>query len=468
MIAALVTALALASIDPCAPVEPAPAADPSAASAYRTVAEAEEAAGSPDTAILAYRTAAALDPDDDASRAALARTCSARSRSDPFQEGLAKMDAGDLRGAIADFRAARGRVDEAPAALLEGICHYELGEDREAEPPLRVAERSAEDADLARFYLGLLAFREGSASQAAALFDAASSSAAIAPVASDLARLARSEGRWALTLSAASGWDSNVNLAPPGAPPAREADGLYALGATGILRPLGSDGPYLRAQALLNQQFRLGTFDVAGGDLAGGWQLRRDRWSGIAEYDFAYRTFGGSPFLSSHRLLASAWTVVGGDVTLGASYLARFESYADGFSPFSGTVQAGEVRTSFGVGARARLALAYGLARDAARLAILSYVEHGPRAELRIATVRGLRLGVDLAATFRDYDVFDPTLGARRSDTVLDAGALAEWDLSPGWTAHLALHGRRALSDVAGFEYAKLVPTVGLAYTFSP
>lgn len=468
MIAALVTAVALSAADPCAPVEPAGAADPGAAAAYRTVAETEAAAGSRDTAVLAFRSAAALDPGDHASRAALERYCKAGPRPDPFQDGLAKMDAGDLRGAIADFHAARGQVeDEASVALLEGICHYELGEDREAEPPLRVAERSAENADLARFYLGLVALREGSASRAASLFDAASASPGIAAVASDLARLARSKGPWAVTFAAASGWDSNVNLAPALAPPVRQADGLYAFDVTGLLRPWGSDGPYLRGEGLLNQQFRLGAFDVAGGDAAGGWQLQRERWSGIAEYDFSYRTFGGSPFLSSHRVVASAWTAIG-DVLLGASYLARFESYADGFSPFSGTVQAGEVRSSFGIGARTRLALAYGLARDAARWSILSWVEHGPRAELRVTTARGVRLGLDLAAAFRGYDVVDPAFGVRRRDTYLDAGALAEWDLSPGWTAHVALHGRRALSSVSGFEYAKLVPTVGLAYTLSP
>lgn len=467
MIAALLAMAALAAADPCAPVEPAAAPDASAAAAYRAVAEAEAARGARDTAILAYRSAAALDGRDRASRAALDRLCRTAPRTDPFQDGMARMDAGDLRGAIAAFHTARARDDEPSIALLEGICHYELGEDREAEPALRAAEGSPEDADLARFYLGLVALREGSASRAAALFDAASASGAVAGVAADLARLARSEGRWALTLDATTGWDSNVNLAPPGVAPAREADGLYAFGLTGVARPWGSDGPYLRGQGVVSQQLRLGTYDVAAGDAAGGWQLRRGAWSGLAEYDFSYRTFGGSPFLTAHRLLASAWTALG-DVTLGGTYLARFESYADGFSPFSGTLQAGEARTSFGIGRRARMALAYGFARDAARLSILSYVEHGPRAELRVAARRGLRLGADLAAAFRRYDTFDTTLGARRADTYLDAAALAEWDLAAGWTAHVALHGRRALSNVAGFEYWKLLPTVGLAYTFSP
>jgi len=468
MIPAIVLALSLGAADPCGPVEPAKNPDPAAAAAYRAVGDGEAAKGSPETATLAYRSAAALDPGDRRSRAALERLCRAPARgADPAREGMAKMDAGDLRGAVADFRAARAREEDPSVALLEGISLYELGEDRDAERALRAAERSPDDADLARLYLGLLALRDGAASRAASLFDAASASASIGPAAQDLARLARSEGRWALTLEAASGYDSNVNLAPPGSQPARQGDGQYALAATGVVRPWGSDGPYLRGQGFLNQQVRLGAYDASGGDAAAGWQLRRASWSAVAEYDYAYRTFGGSPFLSAHRLLASAWTALGG-LTLGATYFARFDTYADGWSPFSGTLQAGEVRTSFAPSSRARLSLAYGAARDAARLGVLSYVEHGPRAEMRLLAWRGVWAGADVAATFRRYDDFDPALGARRSDLYLDAGGLVEWSPSPRWTTRIALHGRRALSNVAGFEYSKLVPTVGLAYTFSP
>jgi tetratricopeptide (TPR) repeat protein len=467
VIAAILAALSLGAADPCAPIEHAATPDPQSAAAYRAVAQAEAASGSQDTAILAYRRAAALDPDDRASRAALGRYCRAGPRKDPARDGMAKMDSGDLRGAIADFRSARAEGDDSSLALLEGICHYQLGEDRDAEAALRVAERAPGEADLARLYLGLLALREGSATRAASLFDAASGSAAIGSAAHELARLARSEGRWALTIEAASGYDSNVNLAPPTAPPSREGDGQYALAATGLLRPWGSAGPYLRGQGFLNQQLRLGAFDASGGDAAAGWQLGEGRWSGVAEYDYAYRTFGGAPFLSAHRLLASAWTALG-DLTLGATWFVRFEDYADGYSPFSGTLQAGELRTSFGVGARARLALAYGVARDATRDPILSYLEHGPRAELRVVAARRVRVGAELAGTLRRYGAFDPTLGVRRSDAYLDAGALAEWDPSLRWTVRVALHGRLALSNVPGFDYSKLVPTLGLAYTFSP
>jgi tetratricopeptide (TPR) repeat protein len=468
VIAAIVASLLLSTAaDPCAPVEAAPSADPVAAAAYREIGAAEAEKGSRDTALLAYRRAAELDPGDRASRDALGRYCRDAPRADPFRDGMQRMDAGDLRGAIEAFRAARTRSDDPTIALMEGICHYELGEDRAAQPLLREAQRSPDDADVASLYLGLAALRAGEGARAAALFDAASASPGLAPFAADLARSARTDGRWALAIVADSGFDSNVNLAPLQGTPSRQGDGVYTLGATGLFRPRGSDGPYFRAQGLMNQQLHLDAYDVAGGDLAAGWQVVGGRWSGLAEYDFGYRTFGGSPFQAAHRLLASAWTNVGG-VTVGASYLARFESYFSGFSPFSGTAQAAEVRASFGLGPRARLALAYGLTRDAAQLSILSFLEHGPRAELRVAMSRRVRLGLDLAGAIRAYDVFDPSLGARRSDTYLDAGALAEWDLSPGWTAHVALHGRDALSNVAGFEYGKLVPTIGVAYTLSP
>lgn len=468
MIPALLLAVSLGAADPCGPLEPAAVPDPSAAAVYRGVADGEAAKGSRETAIIAYRSAASLDPGDRQSRAALARLCAAPpSSADPARDGMAKMDDGDLRGAVADFRAARARADEPSIAVLEGICLYELGEDRDAERALRAAEASPEDADLARLYLGLLALRSGASSRAASLFDAASASASIGPAAQDLARLARSEGRWALTLEAASSYDTNVNLAPPGSLPARQGDGQYALAATGILRPWGSQGPYLRGQGFLNQQLRLDAYDASGGDVAAGWQLRRAAWTAVAEYDYAYRTFDGAPFLSAHRLLASAWTSVAG-VTLGATYFARFDSYADGYSPFSGTLQAGEVRGALALSPRTRIALAYGLARDAARLGLLSYVEHGPRGEVRVLVARGVWAGVDLAGTFRRYADFDQALAARRSDTYLDAAALVEWSPSPRWTARLALHGRRALSNVSGFEYSKLVPTIGLAYTFSP
>ena len=62
MIAAVLLALA-ASIDPCAPVEPAQRRDPTAAEAYLEVAEKEQRDGALDTAAAAYRSAWRANPE---------------------------------------------------------------------------------------------------------------------------------------------------------------------------------------------------------------------------------------------------------------------------------------------------------------------------------------------------------------------------------------------------------------------
>lgn len=467
MIAAPALALVvLAATDPCAPVATAAVADPLSASAYRAVGDEEAASGFRDAAAVAYARAAFLDPDDHASRAALARLCTTAPR-DPLREALARMDAGDLRGAATLLRAARVRDDDPDLALLEGICRYGLGEDAAAEPLLRAAERSPEDADLARLYLGLVALREGETARAATLFERASASDALSAAAWDLARAARQQGPFSLTLFAESGWDSNVSLAPPDAATSSDADALYGVGAAGVVRPLGPSGPYLRAQGVLTRQAQLGAYDVSAAQGAAGWALRTGRWAALAEYEYAYRTFGGSALLSSHQGLASATVVLGG-ATLGATCLARWESYAAAFAPFSGTLQGAELRGSVPLGRRARLALGYGVALDAADEAALSWVEHGPRSELVVAPSRTVRLVLAGAITLRRHDAFDAALGARREDTVLDGDARVEWDVSRRWSVRAGVRARRALSNVPSLEYDRVMPTLGLACALLP
>lgn len=466
MIVAAALALVLGATDPCAPVTAAEVADPATAAAYRAVGDAEAAAGSRDAAAVAYARAAALDAGDHASRAALRGLCQAERR-DPAREALARMDAGDVRGAAALLHAARARDADPQLALLEGICRYELGDGAAAEPLLRVAERSPDDADLARLYLGLVALRDGETARAAALFDAAAASDALSATARDLAHAARARAPWSVTLFAESGYDSNVSLAPPAAATSSDADALYGFGAAATLRPLGPRGPYLRALGALTRQVQLGQFDVSSLQGAAGWALRSGPWSAVAEYEYASRTFGGSALLTSHQGLASA-SVVLGSATLGATYLARRESYADGFDPFSGTVQAAELRGSVPLGDHARLALGYGATVDAARESALSWVEHGPRAELVVAAARALRVVAGAAVSLRRYDAFDPVLGARRDDLYLDGEARAEWDLARGWTVRAGVRGRHAGSNVHALGYDKVVPTLGLAYTLAP
>jgi hypothetical protein len=466
MIAAVAAlALVLAATDPCAPVEPRPALDPAAAEVYRAVAEDELSRGDSGAAAASYRAALAADPSDERSRAALAALCEAR-RADPYRRGLDLMDRGDCRGAATAFREVRDADRLPSAALLEGICRYELGEDRAAEAALRVAEDHPAHREEARFYLGLLALRAGDGASAAGLLEAARANPALDAAAAELARAARTQGRLVLSLLAEGGWDSNVNLAPTGEPAlSPEADGLWALRAGAIWRPLPRRGAYLRASGLLHEPLRLGDYSVRGFDAGAGWRRRAGRGELLAEYTFASRTFGGSPYLTFHRLLATI-DRRGERLSLGATLLARAESYASAWSAFDGTFARGELRAAVLVSPQVRLGLAYGVARQETRDPVLSYVEHGPRAELRAAPRGRWRLGLDLALARRAYDRFDPALETTRQDTYLDGSGWAERSLGGGWSLRLALDARRALSGVEALEYGKVVPSLGLGWVW--
>ena len=101
---------------------------------------------------------------------------------------------------------------------------------------------------------------------------------------------------------------------------------------------------------------------------------------------------------------------------------------------------------------------------DDARARDLSYVEHGPRAELRVALGGRARLGLEAGATFRAYGAASAAGAPRRSDEVWDASALAEVDLGAHLTARAALLARRATSNLDAFEYDKIVPSLGLLW----
>ncbi|WP_242337379.1 MULTISPECIES: hypothetical protein [Anaeromyxobacter] len=454
--------LALAAMDPCAPVEPLPP-DPAAAQAYRAVGDSELAAGARDSAAAAYREALARDPVDAASRAALARLCAARGE-DPFQEGLRKLDAEDLAGAARAFEAAFAADGSAPAALLGGIARYELGDDASAERLLRAAEREPAHREEARFYLGLVALRAGDGTRAASLLEGAAANPALASPALDLARLARRDGRLVLSFLAESGWDSNVNLGPGGPEGvAPRSDGTASLSASALWRPRGARGPYLRAGGLWHELARLDAYDLGGVEAAAGWQLRAGNRGAAAEYEYAHRALGGEDYLGAHRLLASGWLRRGRAAVTG-SYAVRFESYAGNWSPFSGVLQRAEARASLDATSRLRLGVAYAGARDAADEPVLSFWEHGPRAEARVLLGRA-RLGVDLGLTFRSYDAFDAALGARRRDTYLDGATFLEVDLADRWIARAGVVGRHALSNVDALSYDQVAPSVAIGYT---
>jgi hypothetical protein len=275
-----------------------------------------------------------------------------------------------------------------------------------------------------------------------------------------------------VTLLAEAGFDSNVALVPRG--PAAggtsgmmggmDGDGLYGLGASVLFRPSGQSGPYLRAGGALRQQFRLGAYDLAGLEAAAGWQAARDGHGALAEYAYAFHAFGGAPFLSAHRLTGAAW-LAGAGLTWSARYAAQLEDYrSPTLAGFSGVLHRAEVRAALPVGAGGWIAAEYGASRDEASLGITTYTEHGPRVELRALLGPRLRLGASAGLSWRAYDSRDAVLGVTRRDRYLDAAALAECDLAPGWTARLSLEGRRSFSDAPALEYDKLLPMIGVAW----
>jgi hypothetical protein len=78
-----------------------------------------------------------------------------------------------------------------------------------------------------------------------------------------------------------------------------------------------------------------------------------------------------------------------------------------------------------------------------------------------------VRFIVEGDLTFRRYAAPDAVLGGDRRDRFVDGVALAEWDLSLGWTARLILTGRKASSTIADpYSYTKVTATLGAAYTF--
>jgi tetratricopeptide (TPR) repeat protein len=289
MTALLLALIVAAPPGPCDPVVQSAQPDPATAAAYRKVGDEELAAGASSTAAAAYRMAAALDPSDGASRSALKGLCAkaAGEDGDPFRRGLDLMDRGELRSAVVEFQKAQAVHGDGAAALLEGVCLYRLADDREAKGALLRAESDPEVQDSARFYLGLIALRHGNSSSAARLFDGLVANPGFGAVAADMALIARRSGRFTVSAAANVGWNSNLTLAPSGYASSGASDGSAAIAASGLWRPTGESGPYLRVSGAYQQQFRLTAFDIGSGSGAAGWQLGHADRAIVAEY--AYR-----------------------------------------------------------------------------------------------------------------------------------------------------------------------------------
>jgi tetratricopeptide (TPR) repeat protein len=472
LLSLVAAALAAATPDPCAAVSTAALATPDAAAAatYRAVGDAELAAGNRTTAAFAYREALARDPGDARARASLDLACAPAE--DTFARGMRLMRSGDRRGAVVAFESARAAGDPS-ATLMEGICLYELGEDGRADPLLAEAAEVPEHRETAEFFRGLVALRTGRSGEAVTFLERSSADPSLGTAAASLARVARQDGKLVLSLLAQSGWDSNVDLTPDGQIRRRAGIGTSDAnaGITGVLRlsPLGETGPFVRGMAQMQDQFQYNTLDLRGFGGAAGWQLGRGARHLIAEYAYERRDLDGEPYLSAQHLLGSGRLPVSPTASLGATYLARWESYSNttaiAAAPYTGLRQVAVADATFALGDRFTVTIAAQGGRDGTRDRSLSYWELGPRAGVRVALSRRARLSLDAAVLFRPYDLPEQGLSVARSDVVLNGGALVELDLGERFTAQAGVVGWRNQSNVADYTYSKLVPTVGLAYT---
>jgi hypothetical protein len=471
----MMTAIALAATDPCARVEPAAAPDVIAAAQYRAVAQEEQAAGDRAAAAAAWRLAAENDPSDARSRAALAALCreapGGRATRDPLQEATRLLDADRYREAAALLRETRRTHPTSDAALLEGICRYELGEDAEAARLFREAETDATHRDTARLYLGLLALRGGSAGEAASLFDAAADNPALSSLARDLARSARWDGPIVASVLLEGGYDSNVRLTTTqpttGGKKLQNGDAVGGVSAVILGRPLGANGPFVRAAGAVQQFASLDQYDFRSGEAAAGARWWKGGTGVTAEYSFADRTLGGSAYLTTHRLLATG-SVGLGPLALSATWWGRWEDYAIPYRSYSGFAQRAEARVGASLGAKARLGVGWSLGRDDADLSTLSWTEQGPRADLTLLVAPKKRLTFEAGLAFRSYDEFDPALGVKAWETVFDAAAAFEWDVARHATLRFSLLARTSDSNVEGYVYSKVVPSAAIGVMMSP
>jgi hypothetical protein len=374
------------------------------------------------------------------------------------------MDAGDLRGAVEAFEATRAALPSASAALLEGICQYELGAEAKARPLLLEAERDAALAASAEFYLGLLALGDGDAQEAASRFERAEREPALSAQASDLLRLARRDGRLLVSFLAESEFDSNVTLSPAGAPGPRDGDGAASLAV--LYRPKGENGPFARASGNYRSYLQQSDYDIGAVGAAAGWQIGRAPRHLRLEYDYDYVALGAAPYLSAHRLSVDGrWTT--GTVGVAAAYSVRLESYKqDAAAPYSGTNQSAALIGDWSFAKGSFLELGYRAGRDLARLAETSSFEHGPRAALRLVISPAVRFTLEGDVVFRSYDAVDPALGLQRVDRLVEGGCVGEWDFSTRVTLRATLGGRRVLSNDSQLSYTRMTTSLGLATTF--
>lgn len=418
---------------PCGPITPATAVDPALAALYAEEGQGELERGNFEAAAVAFTLALSLDGSREGAAAARQQAClSLGERSLETVDAL--MDAqrwAEALAALADLSLA----PPAARALLEGVCHFQLGDDDAAKVALgRAVKDPAHEAD-ARVLLSLLALRRGSARGAEAQLRALERGGhELGGSLSSLLRQASRGGALTVRASLFGGVDSNPAFAPMG-----EGTPNGLLGFTGLLQvvPWGAVSPYARVAAGGREYPGLPALRTFTGVGTLGMQLGRGGDRLAVDYSLDGVLFGADPYAVTHgpRLEGSLQL---GPVLVFAEWMLRFERYlpADALD-FSG------VRQDAGLGATAVLPagfsveVAWDLERDQAQKRELSMLEHGPR--VSVAWMRGrVRALAGASLDWRSYDVFDADLGVQRADVRVRPSLRVEVDVADWLSLFLA------------------------------
>lgn len=464
MTAAFIAGL-LATAQLCDPVPADAKRDPLAARAYLAVAQDELDRGATRSATLALREALRVDPTNAPARELLDQLCRRQATQRAFEDAVALMDRGDRSGAIAAFEALRAREPDPAAALLEGICRYELGDDGGARALLLEAGRSPELSASAELFLGLIALREGEGAAAERRFLSASlGDPALRATASELLKRTARDGKLVLAAQLLGGYDSNVALVPStGVALSGAGDASLSVVGSALARPLGGSGPYALVSGGYRKQMILNSYDAGAVAAALGWQLEKGESRASADYTFEFLAFGGSPYLLRH-VLGLRGQLAMAPFTVEGAYAVGFQSFlTEGTAGYSGQLHSGALSLGWAPSSRWGLEVGYVVLRDVARLAELASVGHGPLLGGHLRLTGELRLLAAVGYRHRQGDAVDPDFEVLRRDDVLDATGRLEIDLGRVISLFVALEVRGVSSNVAELSAVRVAGWLGVA-----
>ncbi len=438
--------------------------DEALAAVYAAVAQEEERLGALTAAAAAWRSAAALSIPGGVCDLALSRVCGeAQARLD-FEAGLERFKAGDCHAALPRMQAARSGTETTAAALLEGICDYELGDDASAITALEAAHAMPELQGTADLYLGLVALRRGDDPHAAQKLHAAAQgpTEGLRSLAAELLATVDTHQRLKIEGSIEGGYDSNATqLAYATALPGGGNDGFGAATVGAHLHPWGTNGPFLSVGGGYRKYVRLAQSDVGLGTGSVGWQLATQRTWASLDYGVDFISVGATPWLLRNRgtarlLLAIDRFAVSAEYVLGYDALQRIE--AQGYTGFRHSAR---LAVAIRLGAHT-LELSGLLIRSLAVAVERASVE--PGAELRWTVRPGARWELSLAAgaRVRNYDAVDADLGVARAELQLDGQLRADFELTQNLALFALVEDREVFANVAALSYTRVSGSAGI------